>query len=160
MFLTQRKFLILIGLIILGAFALSYWRLGNIKKSEEVRIVEDYLEAYRKPNLKTVRKAVSSEMLERLPGTQKEFSESVKEASKQMGRIKSWQVINAETNPYVGQTMVDVAVVTDKQNYVLVFDVFKEGAAWKIRAVKDKAAENFQNGTYQGDTYRGMHGQN
>jgi hypothetical protein len=114
---------------------IGWFAYGYFKPQPDVQLVDKYFTGYRDANLSLVRSSVSADLLESLPTTQGVFEKRIKDAPDT--RVKSWRVTRIDRNPYIGQSMVDVSVVTAKSTYNVEMDVFDFTEGLRIRQVKD-----------------------
>lgn len=117
--------------------AMSYF---DWQKSQPTRAVVDaYFGGYRDGNLEQVKAVLGEDMAESLPGSQTVFANAVKESP--TGRVKSWTITKIERNDYVGQSLVDVQVVSEKTTFNLQLDVFNFTTGRKVRSAIDVDAK-------------------
>lgn len=130
-----------VGVVVLtGVVAWAAMSFFDWQNSQPTRAVVDaYFSGYRDGNLAQVQSVLGEDMAESLPGSQTVFANAVKESPN--GRVKSWTITKIDRNDYVGQSLVDVRVVSDKTTYNLQLDVFNFTSGLKIRSAIDVDAK-------------------
>lgn len=113
----------------------TWYAIDWYAKKPYVDVVNHYLAAYKDPDLKTVKSLVSSEIEESLPASQTTFASAVKQS--ELGQIASWEITKVERNKWIGQSILNVDVTTDKKVFHVVFDVFELPEGRVIRAVSE-----------------------
>jgi hypothetical protein len=143
--LAGRRVLAVLGAVV-GVVALTgvvAWAAMNYFEWQKLAptraVVDAYFGGYRDANLAQVQSVLGEEMAQSLPGSQTVFATAVKQA--QTGVVKSWTITKIDHNDYVGQSLVDVQVVSDKTTFNLQLDVFNFTSGLKIRSAVDLDAK-------------------
>lgn len=148
---------VIVGLCVVAAVvAVGWFAVGYFAPHPDIDLVNKYLAGYRDANLKEVQESVSGDLLDGLPTTQTVFAQRI--AQSPSTRVKSWTVTHVERNTYVGQSMIDVTVVTAGRTYKARVDVFGFTEGLRVREVKDLTDANSPLNTGSTGATPGYHG--
>jgi hypothetical protein len=129
---------LILGVIVLaGVVGWLIW--GRVKPQPDIELIGKYINGYKDGKLTEVRSTVSSEMLGSLPGSATVFASQAKQVN---SSIKSWHVKSVERNEYVGQSIVDIVLVTASGAHNMEFDIMQLPEGLRIRSVVDLADPN------------------
>jgi hypothetical protein len=143
--------------VVLVVVAGGWYGFEYFKPKPDVQLIDKYFAGYRDANLSAVRSTVSGDILDSMPTSQTVFYGQVTQSPGD--RIKSWTVTHVDRDPYVGQSIAEVTVVTATRTMNVEIDVWGFTEGLRIRQVKDLAdAGSPLNTNAPGSTSAGYHG--